>query len=362
MPSSLLPSQRIIVLGAGAWGTALAIALARKHEVLLWARNPQAVDAMRTARENAACLPGFAFPDTLQVTSSLDEALAHAGGAGTAKAGATGTASANASEAAAGDALLILGCPVAGLRPLLTQLKGRNLPRLVWLCKGFEEGSGLLPHQVVHEVLGAGVVGGSLSGPSFAQEVAQGLPCALTIASPDKGLRDRVVATVHGGSLRVYASEDLIGVEVGGAVKNVLAIATGVADGLGLGLNARAALITRGLAEITRLGVALGGRAETFTGLAGMGDLILTCTGNLSRNRKVGLALARGQALAAIIEDLGHVAEGVPCARAVRQLSLQLGVDMPITHAVAGMLFDGMAPQEMLARLLARDPRDELLA
>jgi glycerol-3-phosphate dehydrogenase (NAD(P)+) len=350
VPLTALPPQRISVLGAGAWGTALAIALARKHHVLLWARNPQAVDAMRKARENNAYLPGFAFPDQLQVTASLDEALAHL---------APGPEAAD-TGAASGDALLILGCPVAGLRPLLTQLKGRALPKLVWLCKGFEEGSGLLPHQVVEQVLGKSVPGGSLSGPSFAQEVAQGLPCALTIASPDKALRAQVVATVHGGPMRVYACDDLIGVEVGGAVKNVLAIATGVADGLGLGLNARAALITRGLAEITRLGVALGGRAETFTGLAGMGDLILTCTGNLSRNRKVGLALARGQALDAIIEELGHVAEGVPCARAVRELSRKLGVDMPITHAVAGMLFDGMAPQAMLAQLLARDPRDEL--
>jgi len=209
-------------------------------------------------------------------------------------------------------------------------------------------------------VLGDTISGAALSGPSFAQEVARGLPCALTVASHDERLRNRVVAAVHGGHIRVYACDDMIGVEVGGAVKNILAIATGAADGMGLGLNARAALITRGLAEITRLGTILGGRASTFMGLTGMGDLILTCTGDLSRNRRVGLALAQGKPLATIVEELGHVAEGVPCARAVRELAFQLGVDMPITNAVAGVLFDGDNAAAMVTRLLARDPRDEL--
>jgi glycerol-3-phosphate dehydrogenase (NAD(P)+) len=203
------------------------------------------------------------------------------------------------------------------------------------------------------------VAGAALSGPSFAQEVARGLPCALTVASDSAALSERVVALVHGGNLRVYSSADLIGVEVGGAVKNVLAIATGAADGLGLGLNARAALITRGLAEITRLGSALGANPATFMGLTGMGDLILTCTGDLSRNRRVGLELARGKKLDAIVAELGHVAEGVPCARAVRELAARLGVDMPITNAVAGVLFDGDDPKAMVAQLLARDPRGE---
>ncbi len=332
--------RKITVLGAGAWGTAVAIALAARNDVLIWGRDGAAMDAMDGARENAHYLPGHPLPGALRVTGNFDAALAHLAGA---------------------DApLLIAACPVAGLRPLLEQLKGRAMPNIVWLCKGFEGGTGMLPHQVVQQVLGDGVPGAALSGPSFAQEVARGLPCALTVASASESLRERVVAAVHGGNIRVYSCDDLVGVEVGGAVKNVLAIATGVADGLGLGLNARAALITRGLAEITRLGTALGGNSTTFMGLTGMGDLILTCTGDLSRNRKVGLGLAQGKALDAIVAELGHVAEGVPCAKAVRELARGLGVDMPITNAVAGVLFDGDTPQAMLAQLLARDPRDEL--
>jgi glycerol-3-phosphate dehydrogenase (NAD(P)+) len=330
--------RKITVLGAGAWGTAVAVALAARNDVLLWGRDSAAMQAIDAARENTHYLPGIALPAALRVTARFAAAVAHAGGP---------------------EALLIAACPVAGLRPLLEQLKPYPVPNLVWLCKGFEDGTGLLPHQVVQQVLGAAVPGAALSGPSFAQEVARGLPCALTVASHSAALRERVVAAVHGGNIRVYACEDVVGVEVGGAVKNVLAIATGVADGLGLGLNARAALITRGLAEITRLGTALGGSPGTFMGLTGMGDLILTCTGDLSRNRKVGLGLAKGKPLAAIVAELGHVAEGVPCARAVRDLARALGVDMPITNAVAGVLFDGDTPQAMLAQLLARDPRDE---
>jgi glycerol-3-phosphate dehydrogenase (NAD(P)+) len=340
--STKLPA-RITVLGAGAWGTAVAMALAARHDVLLWGRNGEAMKVMAAARENTDYLPGFAFPPALKVSADFDAALAHVTTAGS-----------------TGAPLLIAACPVAGLRPLLEQLRPHAIPNLVWLCKGFEGTSGLLPHQVVHEVLGERVAGGALSGPSFAQEVARGLPCALTVASESEALRERVVSLVHGGSIRVYSCDDLVGVEVGGAVKNVLAIATGVADGLGLGLNARAALITRGLAEITRLGTALGGNSGTFTGLTGMGDLLLTCTGDLSRNRRVGLGLAQGKALGTIVAELGHVAEGVPCARAVRDLARRLDVDMPITNAVAGVLFDGDDPQAMVAQLLARDPRDEL--
>jgi glycerol-3-phosphate dehydrogenase (NAD(P)+) len=332
-------SNKITVLGAGAWGTAVAIALAARHDVLLWGRNRAAMQAMDAARENTGYLPGFALPPGLRVSGDFDAALAHV------------------TDAAP---LLIAACPVAGLRPLLEQIKGRAVPNLVWLCKGFEGGSGMLPHQVVGDVLGDAVPGAALSGPSFAQEVARGLPCALTVASSSEALRERVVSSVHGGNIRVYSCDDMVGVEVGGAVKNVLAIATGVADGLGLGLNARAALITRGLAEITRLGNALGGRTSTFMGLTGMGDLILTCTGDLSRNRRVGLALAQGKPLDVIVAELGHVAEGVPCAKAVRELARQLGVDMPITNAVAGVLFDGDNAAAMVAQLLARDPRDEL--
>ncbi|MFC5513128.1 NAD(P)H-dependent glycerol-3-phosphate dehydrogenase [Massilia jejuensis] len=336
--------NKITVLGAGAWGTAVAIALAARHDVLLWGRNPAQMAATAAARENTTYLPGQPLPDSLRVSADFEQALAHVEHAG-------------ADEAP----LLIAACPVAGLRPLLEQLKGRtNIPNVVWLCKGFEYGTGLLPHQVVREVLGDAIPAAVLSGPSFAQEVARGLPCALAVASTSKALRDSVVATVHGGNLRVYACDDVIGVEVGGAVKNVLAIATGTADGLGLGLNARAALITRGLAEITRLGLALGGQASTFMGLTGMGDLILTCTGDLSRNRRVGLALAQGKPLETIVAELGHVAEGVPCSKAVRDLAARLGVDMPITNAVAAVLFDGYDAAEMAKQLLARDPRNEL--
>lgn len=343
MQNSTTTARRITILGAGAWGTAVAIALAARHNVLLWARNPATVEATRAAGENTAYLPGFPLPAGLKLSADLAAALDHVSGPG------------------AGEApLLIAACPVAGLRPLLEQLKPYPIPNIVWLCKGFEYGTGLLPHQVMQEVLGDRVPGAALSGPSFAQEVARGLPCALTVASESGELRDRVVSIVHGGSIRVYSCDDLVGVEVGGAVKNVLAIATGVADGLGLGLNARAALITRGLAEITRLGVALGGRASTFMGLTGMGDLILTCTGDLSRNRRVGLALAQGKALDTIVAELGHVAEGVPCAKAVRELAKKMGVDMPITNAVAGVLFDGDTPLDTLAQLLARDPRGEI--
>lgn len=335
--------NKITVLGAGAWGTAVAIAVAARHDVLLWGRNAEQMAATEAARENTHYLPGQPLPDALRVTADFEQALTH-------------VCDASDDEAP----LLIAACPVAGLRPLLESLKGRRIPNVVWLCKGFEYGTGLLPHQVVREILGDGVPGAALSGPSFAQEVAKGLPCALTVASASAELRERVVGAVHGGNLRVYACDDLIGVEVGGAVKNVLAIATGTADGLGLGLNARAALITRGLAEITRLGEALGAQAGTFMGLTGMGDLILTCTGDLSRNRRVGLALAEGKPLATIVAELGHVAEGVPCSKAVRELAARLGVDMPITNAVAAVLFDGYDAKEMAAQLLARDPRNEL--
>ena len=336
-PAAKALPRKITILGAGAWGTAVAMALAGRHDVLLWGRNGEAMAAMAASGENSY-LPGFPLPPQLRISADFDAAVAHAGGE---------------------HGLLIAACPVAGLRPMLQQLKNKAIGNLVWLCKGFEGGTGLLPHQVVQEVLGETIPGGALSGPSFAQEVARGLPCALTIASHSAALRAKVVSALHGGTIRVYASEDLVGVEVGGAVKNVLAIATGVADGLGLGLNARAALITRGLAEITRLGTALGGQTETFMGLTGMGDLILTCTGDLSRNRRVGLGLAQGKALETIVAELGHVAEGVPCAKAVRELARRMGVDMPITNAVAGVLFDGDVPHVMVQQLLSRDPRAE---
>lgn len=331
--------MNITILGAGAWGTALAIALAPRHAVVLWGREQAAMQAAQAQRENKAYLPGFSLPDGLLVTSDFDQALAHID--------------------TSHDSLLIIASSVAGLRPLAQRLASYSLPNLVWLCKGFEEGTRLLPHQVVRDVLGDALPIGVLSGPSFAQEVARGLPCALTIAATTPALRDDVVRAVHGGSIRVYASDDLVGVEVGGAVKNILAIATGVIDGMGLGLNARAALITRGLAEISRMGVALGGRVETFMGLTGVGDLILTCTGDLSRNRQVGLGLAQGKPLEVIVNELGHVAEGVRCAQAVYSLADELNIEMPITRAVASVLFDGKSPTHVIKQLLSRDPREE---
>jgi glycerol-3-phosphate dehydrogenase (NAD(P)+) len=334
--------MNIAILGAGAWGTALALSLAERHQVVLWGRDQQAMSKIAASGENAVYLPGFRLPSGMIATSDFDAALAHV-----------------APDTSGNEGLLIVATSVAGLRPLLLRMQQSPPPNLVWLCKGLEETTRLLPHQVVQQTLGAAIPMGVLSGPSFAQEVAQGMPCALTIASESPALRERVVSALHAQNIRVYSSDDVIGVEVGGAVKNILAIATGIVDGMGLGLNARAALITRGLAEITRLGIALGGHVETFMGLAGMGDLILTCTGDLSRNRKVGLGLAQGKKLDAIVTELGHVAEGVRCAQAVRALAAELKIDMPITNAVAAVLFDGDSAHDMVKRLLARDPRDE---
>ncbi len=330
--------MNISILGAGAWGTALAVSLADRHQVLLWGRDTIVMQTMQALRQNITYLPEIILPDTLAVSADFDAAIAHC---------------------AVDDSVLIVATPVAGLRPLAQRLATAAIPDLVWLCKGFEEHSGLLPHQIVRELLGADLPCGALSGPSFALEVARGLPTALAMASDDAALRERVVRAVHGPRLRVYTTDDVVGVEVGGAVKNILAIATGLIDGLSLGMNARAALITRGLAEMSRLGMALGGRADTFMGLAGVGDLMLTCTGALSRNRRVGLGLAEGKSLEVVVQELGHVAEGVRCARIVCTLAAQLQIEMPIANAVAAVLFDGASPHDAVARLLARDPRDE---
>ena len=259
--------------------------------------------------------------------------------------------------------LVIVATPTAALREFLTLLRDGPAP-VVWLCKGFEAVAtdagrfGLLPHEVGLEVA-PHLLAGALSGPSFAQEVARGQPTALVAASPHASVREALVQALHSPSLRVYANEDIVGVEVGGAVKNVLAIATGLCDGLALGLNARAALITRGLAEMTRLGLALGAKAETFMGLSGLGDLVLTATGDLSRNRRVGQLLAQGQSLQQAVDSLGHVAEGVYSARTVVQRARYIGVEMPISEGVVALLDGQLRPLDAVSILMERDPKEE---
>jgi glycerol-3-phosphate dehydrogenase (NAD(P)+) len=321
---------RIAVLGAGAWGTAIAAVVSSRLEVALWARDASQAQVLAATRYNERYLPGIALPSPVSVTPDLGEALRDA-------------------------ALVLAATPVAGLREVLPRVK---LP-VVWLCKGFEEGTGLLPHEIAARTMGTQARCGALSGPSFAAEVARGLPCALTLASRDAAFAREAAAMLHGGRMRVYYSSDLVGVEIGGAVKNVMAIAAGISDGLGLGLNARAALITRGLAEMARLGAAMGGLAETFFGLAGAGDLILTATGDLSRNRRVGIELARGQALKDILANLGHVAEGVRSAKEVARLAKAKGVDMPVSEAVNAVLEERLTPAAAVQSLLARDPKQE---
>ncbi|HWS76187.1 MAG TPA: NAD(P)H-dependent glycerol-3-phosphate dehydrogenase, partial [Quisquiliibacterium sp.] len=235
---------------------------------------------------------------------------------------------------------------------------GAGRTPMVWLCKGLERDTGLLPHQVV-AAEAPGAPGGVLSGPSFAQEVAAGLPVALTVASGDERVNELAVAAFHHGAARIYRSDDVVGVEIGGALKNVMAIAAGICDGLALGQNARAALITRGLAEITRFGIALGAQPETFNGLTGLGDLVLTCTGDLSRNRRVGLALAAGKSLAQMLAELGHVAEGVACADVVHRRAHELGVDVPIVSAVQAVLEGRLEARKAVLSLLSREPKRE---
>ena len=328
--------MKITLLGAGAWGTALAIAFAGKHAVTLWSRETDVGEDLRLNRENHRFFPGYRLPDAVVVSTDFAAAVADA-------------------------ELLVVATPIAGLRPTVEHLKalGCKTP-VLWVCKGFEAGSGKLPHQVVGEVLGKDALCGALSGPSFAEEVAAGQPTAVSLAANDATFAREAARQLHSVRLRIYANDDLVGVEVGGAVKNVLAIATGVCDGLGLGLNSRAALMTRGLAEIARLGLALGAERQTFMGLAGMGDLILTCTGDLSRNRRVGLALAQNKSLPQILEELGHVAEGVYTAREVDQLSRKLAVDMPISAAVAAVLDSRLTAAQALEQLMSRDPREEI--
>jgi glycerol-3-phosphate dehydrogenase (NAD(P)+) len=337
--------MKITILGAGAWGTALAVQAAARHDVLLWARDAQALAAMDSSRRNSRYLPDTVLPQGLQLSADLAAAIAHGR-----------------------DGLLVVATPMAALRGMLAALPDEA--GVLWLCKGFEAGSGLLGHEIAATVqprLRAGI----LSGPSFAQEVAAGQPTALVAASADAALAQWAVDAFHSERLRVYTAADPVGVEVGGAVKNVMAIAVGIADGLRLraqtlgsaepapGLNARAALITRGLAEMLRLGLALGARTETFMGLSGMGDLVLTATGDLSRNRRVGLLLAAGLALPQILRELGHVAEGVYSAPTVLARAAALGVDVPITAAVVEVLEGRLSPGAAVDLLMGREARAE---
>ena len=337
--------MNIAILGAGAWGTALAISAAQPgsgaHSVTLWARDAAQIAQMRSRRENARYLPGVALPSNLSLVD------------GPLEPGASWLRDAD---------LVVIATPMAALRDMLIGLNRLSVP-VAWLCKGFEAprdplAAGLLGHEIRAQVAPT-LRTGVLSGPSFAQEVARAQPTALVAASEHAEVRDALVAAFHSPTLRVYANEDIVGVEVGGAVKNVLAIATGLCDGLNLGLNARAALVTRGLAEMTRLGMALGARADTFMGLSGLGDLVLTATGDLSRNRKVGQLLAQGLSLQQAVDSLGHVAEGVYSARTVVQRARALGVDMPISEGVVALLEGQRQPAQVVAALMGRDPKAE---
>ena len=327
--------MNIKVIGAGAWGTALAISLAAHHRVTLWARNANQIAEMRTTHSNHRYLPDIPLPANLELSADLNEILSSAD-------------------------LVIVAVPTAALRTTLQGLV--ESPRsfgVVWVCKGFEAGTSKLPHEVAAEVLPERFPRGVLSGPSFAQEVARGLPTALTLASGDEEFARSTAQALHHARLRIYASSDLVGVEVGGAVKNVMAIASGICDGMGLGHNARAALMTRGLAEITRLGIKLGGRAETLGGLSGLGDLILTCTGDLSRNRQVGLLLVQQHDLPEILRRLGHVAEGVYTVREMHRLGQRLGIEMPICEAVYRILYENKPVASVVTELLNRAPNME---
>jgi glycerol-3-phosphate dehydrogenase (NAD(P)+) len=327
--------SKIAVLGAGAWGTALAIHISQQHQVNLWSRNSGHVSGMRKARANPLYLGDFKFNDQLTVDDNLESAIDNAD-------------------------LILSVVPTAGFRQLLQALKklGSKQP-LIWAHKGLEPISALLPHEVALEELSMNQKWGVLSGPSFAAELVRGLPTAVTLAANDTSFAQEASNLLHGGSLRVYNSVDVIGVSVGGAIKNVMAIAAGISDGMGFGNNARAAMITRGLAEITRFGVAIGAKPETFMGLAGAGDLILTCTGQYSRNREVGLQLASGKNLEAVLSGLGHVAEGVNTAREVMRRADKIGVDMPITYEVNQALTSGKSAKDAVMDLLGREQKPE---
>lgn len=363
-PEATLPT---LVIGAGAWGTAVAAHLAGRSAagmVALFGRDAQQMQQMAEQRENKKYLPGIHLPAQLDL--SADQAQGYAQWRDKTQAHRT------QHPKAALHGLVILATPMSGLPSAAASLHThlgppRSGEGLVWLAKGLALHSGAGQQatptlQWPHEMIDAACPGwpsAALSGPSFAQELAQGLPAALTVASREIDWARQVAQACHGNGLRLYPTDDLIGVELGGAMKNVLAIAAGVCDGLALGANARAALLTRGLAEMSRLGMAIGARAPTFMGLATLGDLILTATGDLSRNRRVGLALARGEKLAEVVRGLGHVAEGVNTAPALFALAQRVGVEVPITESVCRLMADEWSPRQAIAALMTRDVRDE---
>jgi glycerol-3-phosphate dehydrogenase (NAD(P)+) len=329
--------MKLAILGSGAWGTALAVSFASRHQVTLWSRESEEIEAMVREGCNQRFLPDVLLPAELKLSTSLNEALA-------------------------GAELVIVAVPVAGLRSTLQQLAKLPSPvSVIWVCKGFESGTSQFPHQIAEEILPTTFSRGVLSGPSFAQEVARGQPTAMALASNDGEFAQRAAKALHHSRLRIYSSTDMVGVEIGGAVKNVLAIAAGICDGMKMGLNARAALLTRGLAEMTRLGLQMGGRAETLGGLSGVGDLILTCTGDLSRNRQVGMLLAQHKSLDVILSELGHVAEGVYTAREVHRIAQQNGVEMPICEAVYRVLYENLPADKAVEALLSRQPGSEFV-
>lgn len=330
-------TKPIGVIGAGSWGTALAILIARNgHEVRLWGRNTERMQQMQSERVNQRYLPDISFPDNLIATSDLQETVENA-------------------------ELLLMVIPSTAHRETLRKIKANIKPSTGVLLagKGFEKDSFKLMHDVAKEELGEKRKIAVISGPTFAKEVAVGLPTATTVASDDPDFASELAELLHGETFRAYTSHDIIGVEIGGAVKNVLAIAAGIADGLQFGANTRAALITRGLVEIQRLGTALGADSKTFMGLAGLGDLVLTCTDNQSRNRRVGIGLAEGKSLEKIKEELGQVAEGVYAAKEVHKLALKLNIDMPIVEHVYRIIYKNEDPQEAVHALLARALKSE---
>lgn len=345
MPASC-PSLHVLVIAAGSWGTALAAAASSNAKTLLLARDESVAEQINTRHSNTKYLGEITLPHNLKSTTCLNEAISHL-------------------KNAPQHSLIILGVPVMAMRstcetwlPLLLDSGLAHTP-VVWTCKGFEQNSRQLPHEIIQSIFKEHIPNtGVLSGPSFAKEVARNLPVALTVASHSDIVINHTTAALHANNTRIYASNDVIGVEVGGALKNVMAIACGISDGLQLGANSRAALITRGLAEITRLGTALGGQAATFAGLTGLGDLVLTATGDLSRNRQVGVALGQGQTLNHILAS-GMTAEGVRCAQAALERATSLNIEMPITEAVCNVLFNGMAPLEAVSNLLAREAKPE---